>query len=144
MPVIAVDYGDARTGVAISGASGQYAAEAFTIHEKDGGKLIERLCALAAARREDTLFVVGLPVNMDGSEGPRAQKSRAFAAKLREASEINVELCDERLTTVQAARMLKASGSKTKVDALAAALLLEAYLRGTRSGAAGSRPPDCV
>ena len=131
MRVMAVDYGDARTGVALSDPLGMLAGETFVIAEWDAGKLADRLAAEAKARGASPL-VLGLPRNMDGSEGPRAEKSRALAALLEERG-CAVVLWDERRTTVDAHRILRENGKKEKkhkatVDAVAAALILEGYL----------------
>ena len=131
MRVMAVDYGDARTGVALSDPLGMLAGETFVIAEWDAEKLADRLAAEAKARGASPL-VLGLPRNMDGSEGPRAEKSRALAALLEERG-CAVVLWDERRTTVDAHRILRENGKKEKkhkatVDAVAAALILEGYL----------------
>ena len=131
MRVMAVDYGDARTGVAVSDPLGLLAGETFVIEEWDAGALADRLVSEAAARGASPL-VLGLPKNMDGTEGPRAEKSRALGAMLRERG-AEVVLWDERRTTVDAHRILRQNGKKEKkhkatVDAVAAALILEGYL----------------
>ena len=131
MRVLAIDYGDARTGIAVSDALGMLAGETFVIKEWDPQRLAETIIAAAKERDVGTL-VLGLPKNMDGTEGPRAEKARAFGALLG-ASGLPVIFWDERRTTVDAHRILRESGKREKkhkdtVDAVAAALILEAYL----------------
>lgn len=130
--IIAIDYGDARTGVAVSDLTGTLAGEALTIQEWNAEKLAQRL-AFFARERDAEKFVLGLPKNMDGTEGPRAEKSRAFAELLRERTGLEVRLWDERRSSVEAHAILSANGKREKkhkknVDALAAALILESYL----------------
>lgn len=132
MRIMAIDYGDARTGIAVSDALGMIAGETFVITEWDAARLARTIAAEAAARGVGTL-VLGLPKNMDGTEGPRAEKARALAALLCEAGAPEVVLWDERRTTVDAHRILRENGKREKkhkatVDAVAAALILEGYL----------------
>jgi len=130
--IIAIDYGDARTGVAISDLTRTMAGETLTIQEWNPQRLAQRLSFLAG-ERDGELFVLGLPKNMDGTEGPRAEKSRQFARMLTEESGLPVVFWDERRSTVEAHAILHAAGRKGKkhranVDAVAASLLLESYL----------------
>ena len=130
--IIAVDYGDVRTGVAVSDLTGTMAGETLTIREWNAERLAQRL-AIFAGERDTELFILGLPKNMDGTEGPRAEKARQFAAVLEAESGIPVKLWDERRSTIEAHAILHASGKKEKkhranVDAVAASLLLESYL----------------
>lgn len=132
MRIMAIDYGDARTGIAVSDALGMIAGETFVITEWDAARLARTIAAEAAARGVGTL-VLGLPKNMDGTEGPRAEKARALAALLHEAGAPEVVLWDERRTTIDAHRILRENGKREKkhkatVDAVAAALILEGYL----------------
>ena len=132
MRIMAVDYGDARTGIAVSDALGMIAGETFVIEQWDPEALAKTIAAEASARGVETL-VLGLPKNMDGTEGPRAEKARAFAELLKAAGAPPVVMWDERRTTVDAHRILHANGKKEKkhkktVDAVAAALTLEGYL----------------
>lgn len=132
MRIMAIDYGDARTGIAVSDALGMLAGETFVIAQWDPEVLSRTIVAEAAARDVGAL-VLGLPKNMDGTEGPRAEKARAFAAQLAADGAPPVVLWDERRTTVDAHRILRANGKKEKkhranVDAVAAALILEGYL----------------
>ena len=135
--IIAIDYGDARTGVAVSDLTGTLAGEALTIQEWNAEKLAQRL-AFFARERDAEKFVLGLPKNMDGSEGPRAEKSRAFRELLVRDSALPVVLWDERRSSVEAHAILHAVGKKEKkhrktVDAVAAGLILEGYLGSIRT-----------
>ncbi len=135
MKIMALDYGDARTGVAISDGMGLLAGETAVLPSWNHEKLLEEVAALARSREVDRL-VLGLPRNMDGSEGPRAEKSRAFASELR-ALGLEVVFVDERRTTVEAHGILSEAGKRGKkrrerIDAVAAALILETYLNSLR------------
>ena len=130
--IIAVDYGDARTGVAVSDLTGTMAGETLTINEWNAERLAQRLAFFARERSCDR-FVLGLPKNMDSTEGPRAEKARRFAEMLEAESGLPVVLWDERRSTIEAHAILHAAGKKEKkhrasVDAVAASLLLEGYL----------------
>ena len=134
---MAIDYGDARTGVAFSDASGLLAGDALVLPSRNPEKLLADLCRLAEERGAEVL-VLGLPRNMDGSEGPRAEKSRALKRRLEEAG-LRVELVDERRTTVEAHAILTETGRrgkqrKSRVDAVAASLILETWLNGLPRG----------
>jgi putative Holliday junction resolvase len=136
MRVMAVDYGDVRVGVAFSDMTGTLTGDAFTLRSGGDAALAETLVKLAA-ERQAAQIVVGLPKNMNGTEGERAELCRAFAERLRAGTSIPVALWDERRTTVDAHRILHMSGSrgrknKEKVDAVAAALILEGYLLSLR------------
>ena len=132
MRVLAIDYGDRRTGLAFSDLGGVLCGEAFIVEEWDAQRLAERIAAECRAREVGQL-VLGLPKNMDGTEGPRAEKARQFKALLEESSDLPVILWDERRSTIEAHAILHAAGKKEKkhranVDAVAATLLLEGYL----------------
>lgn len=132
MRVMAIDYGDARTGVAISDAAGLLAGYTTVIQSRDQDRAAEEIAKLARERQADEL-VMGFPRNMDGTEGPRAELYRAFAALVEESAGMPVRLWDERRTTIEAHQILHASGKKMKahkknVDAVAASLILEGYL----------------
>ena len=132
MRIMAIDYGDARTGIAVSDPLGLIAGETFVIAEWDPDALARAIVRQAVDRGVQRL-VLGLPRNMDGTEGPRAEKSRALAALLADHGAPEVVMWDERRTTVDAHRILRANGKKEKkhkstVDAVAAALILEGYL----------------
>lgn len=129
---MAIDYGDARTGIAVSDLTGTLCGDAFTIAEWNPERLAQRIADEVKTRQVGQL-VLGLPKNMDGSEGARAEKSRAFGALLEQATGLPVRMWDERRTSVDAHRILHAGGKKMKqhkkqVDAVAASLILEAYL----------------
>ena len=132
MRIMAIDYGDARTGVALSDATGFLAGRTFLIKSRKEDVVLEELAALA--RREGAQeLVMGYPRNMDGTLGPRAETYAAFARRLEEAAGLPVTLWDERRTTVDAHRILgdrgiRAKNRKDTVDAVAAALILEGYL----------------
>ena len=132
MRAMAIDYGDRRIGLAVSDLLGMLAGEAWTMEEWDMERAAKRIAQEAKARDVGTL-VLGLPKNMDGSEGPRAEKSRAFAALLERDSGLPVVLWDERRSSIEAHAILHAVGKKEKlhrrtVDAVAASLILEGYL----------------
>ncbi len=132
MRIMAIDYGDRRIGLAVSDALGLLCGEAWTLEEWDMERASRRISAEARARGAERL-VLGLPKNMDGSEGPRAEKSRAFQALLEKDSGLPVILWDERRSSVEAHAILRANGKKEKkhrktVDAVAASLILEGYL----------------
>ena len=132
MRIMAIDYGDARTGIAVSDMLGMIAGETFVITQWDPAVLADSIVREAETRNVEKL-VLGLPKNMDGTEGPRAEKARALAAMLEERGAPPVVMWDERRTTVDAHRILRANGKKEKkhkatVDAVAAALILEGFL----------------
>jgi putative Holliday junction resolvase len=125
---MAIDYGDTRTGVAFSDLSRMIVGETLVITETNAKKLAAQIAELAKSREADTV-ILGLPRNMDGSEGFRADKTRRFAALLP----FEVIFRDERLTSVSAHAILRDNGKKTvkhkeSVDAVAAALILESFL----------------
>ena len=138
MRVMAVDYGDARTGVAVSDISKTLVGEAFIVQSKIM-KETSRQIADEAKKREVSCIVVGYPKNMDGSIGARAEKSEKLVDFLRsdlaalDLINVEVKLWDERLTTASAHKVLDDVGKygkkrKQTVDAVAAALILEGYL----------------
>ena len=132
MRVMAIDYGDARTGVAVSDAAGLLTGYTAVIQSRKPEQAAAEIARLAAERQADEL-VLGFPRNMDGTEGPRAELCRAFAARLEERTGLPVRLWDERRTTVEAHQILHTSGKRMKdhkknVDAVAASLILEGYL----------------
>ena len=135
MRIMAIDYGDARTGYAISDASGLLAGETGVLPSRNEDKLLEDLCRIYG-EKEAGLIALGLPRNMDGTEGPRAEKSRAFASELASLG-LEVAFVDERRTTVEAHAILSEAGKKGKkkrqrIDAVAATLILETYLNSLR------------
>ena len=133
---MAIDYGDRRIGLAVSDPLGLLAGEAWTMEEWDMERAALRIGEEAAARDVGEL-VLGLPKNMDGSEGPRAEKSRQLRELLLERCGLPVTLWDERRSSVEAHAILHAAGKKEKkhrqsVDAVAASLILEGYLGAKR------------
>ena len=129
---LAIDLGDKTIGLAVSDGLGITAQGLATLERHGGQRDLEALRAVCQ-EREVARVIVGLPRNMDGSEGPRAQKSRAFARALRDALELPVFLWDERLTTAEAERVLiQADVSRAKrakvIDKLAAQLILQGWL----------------
>ena len=138
MRIMAIDYGDARTGVAISDATGFLTGFTTVIHSRKAEVVQEELVKLIAQHKVEEL-VMGFPRNMDGTEGPRADLYREFAAQLEEKSGMTVNLWDERRTTIEAHQILHTGGKKMKdhkktVDAVAASLILEGYLARKKRG----------
>lgn len=133
MVIIAVDYGDARTGIAACDKFQMLASPVCVIAEKDREKLISKIAEIAIERKAER-FCVGLPKNMDGSLGFRAEAVREFGEELKKITGIPVVFRDERLTTVSAHGILNTNdvrGKKRKniVDAVSAVLILEEYLK---------------
>ena len=132
MRIMAVDYGDAHTGVALSDPTGFLTGSTATIHSRKAEVVLDEIARMVREQQVDEL-VMGYPKNMDGTEGPRAQLYRDFAAQLEQATGLKPVLWDERRTTVDAHRILFESGQNAKkrkktVDAVAASLILEGYL----------------
>lgn len=132
MKIMAIDYGDARTGIAISDPLGMMAGFTTVIHAYTPEKVAAAVKELIAQHRVEEL-VMGFPKNMDGTEGPRAALYRSFADLLEQETGMKPVLWDERRTTIDAHRILSQNnvrGKKRKntVDAVAASLILEGYL----------------
>ena len=132
MRIMGIDYGDARTGLAVSDAMNLLVGEAWTVNQWDANALADEIIRQAVARGVER-FVLGLPKNMDGTEGARAEKCREFAALLAGKTDIPIVMWDERRSSVEAHAILHANGKKEKkhrktVDAVAASLILEGYL----------------
>lgn len=130
--IMGIDYGDARTGVAISDLLCSIVGSTCVVPSRNTEKAIIDIVKLAKDNMVGEI-VVGLPRNMDGSEGPRAELCREFAEKLKEATGLPITMWDERRTTVEAHNILSEHnyhGKKRKntVDAVAASLILEGYL----------------
>ena len=130
--IMGIDYGDARTGIAFSDLLCSIVGSTTVIHSRKPEKTLAEIVKLAK-ENEAGEIVMGLPKNMDGSEGPRAELCRAFAEEVRQATCLEVTLWDERRTTVEAHNILSEHnyhGKKRKntVDAVAASLILEGYL----------------
>lgn len=133
MKILAVDYGDSRTGLAISDMS-ELLATPITpqIEERSMGKVADRVVAVAQERGAQ-MIVLGLPRNMDGTEGARAQKSRKLGGMIEEKSGLPVRMWDERQTTITAAGILSENGTfgkkrKAVLDSVSAGVILENYM----------------
>lgn len=138
MVIMGVDFGDVRTGIAVCDKYEMMARDEAMI-KAEGFKTTAEAVAACAVELKAELIVVGNPKNMDGSEGPRSQKCKDFAEYLHEISGIPVVLCDERLTTVSAHKILSENnvrGKKRKntVDSLSARLILEDYMTMRKNG----------
>ena len=132
MKIMAIDYGDAHTGIAVSDALLTLAGFTTVITAYRPEAVAAEVQNLIAEHGV-TELVLGHPLNMDGTRGPRAEKAVGFAALLRETTGLPVTLWDERRTTVDAHNILMAGGKNAKqrkktVDAVAASLMLEGYL----------------
>ena len=136
MRIMAIDYGDARTGIAVSDPTGSLTGYTAVIRSRDPERVSEEIAALAEQHGVEEI-VMGFPRNMDGTEGPRAKLCRDFAIQVERAAGKQVVLWDERRTTVEAHGILHASGKRMKdhkksVDAVAASLIQEGYLNFKR------------
>ena len=127
MRIMGIDYGDARTGLAVSDEMNILVGEAWTLNEWNPERVAD-VIAQEAQKRNVGRLVLGLPKNMDGSEGPRAEKCRDFAELLRSKTDIELVMWDERRSSIEAHAILHANGKKEKkhrktVDAVAASLI---------------------
>ena len=134
--IMGIDYGDARTGVAISDLLCSIVGSTRVVPSRNTDKAVADIVRLAADNEVATI-VVSLPRNMNGTEGPRAELCREFAARLERETGLEVVLWDERRTTVEAHNILSQHnyhGKKRKdtVDAVAASLILEGYLNSRK------------
>lgn len=134
MPVAALDVGDARIGVAISDELGLTTRGIGVVRRVGGVRDLQAIARLLAPWSPERV-VVGLPLNMDGSEGAQAAKVRRFAARVTEHLGVPVDFWDERLTTVEAHEVMRATGVRRRrrrglVDQIAAAGILRSYLAG--------------
>lgn len=132
MKIMGIDLGQARTGVCVSDLSGFLAGRSITIAQHNRDKLLEEICREAAAEKPGRI-VVGLPLNMNGTEGPKALECREYAARIARATGVETLLWDERGTSVTANRILSDAGKKrgkqrARVDAVAAQIILQSYL----------------
>ncbi len=137
MRIMAIDYGDAHTGIAISDQTATLAGYTTTLHTRRQEQVVEGIRALVQEYGVEEL-VLGYPKNMDGTLGPRAEKAEGLKAVLEAALGLPVVLWDERRTTIDAHNILAAAGKNAKkrkktVDAVAAALILEGYLTFRKS-----------
>ena len=132
--VLGVDIGAARVGLAISDPSGTLAGGHGFIEFRSYKELVDRLMKIAGDENVAE-YVIGLPLNMRGDRGPQAAKAEKLAEMLRATDDRPVHLIDERLTTVEAARQIHASGRKVRkgrIDEVAATIILQAYLDGKK------------
>ena len=132
MRIMAIDYGDAHTGIAVSDPTGFLAGFTTVINAYRPEAMAEQISALAKEHGVEEL-VLGHPINMDGTRGPRSEKAQAMKTLLEETTSLPVVLWDERRTTIDAHQILMNSGKNAKkrkkvVDAVAATLILEGYL----------------
>lgn len=130
--IMGIDYGDARTGIAVSDLLQTIVGSTTVIHSRNPEKTLMQIVELVKTHDVGEI-VMGFPKNMNGTEGPRAELCREFATRVEEATGLTVKLWDERRTTVEAHNILSAHnyhGKKRKdtVDAVAASLILEGYL----------------
>lgn len=131
MRIMGIDYGDARTGLAVSDAMNILVGEAWTVNQWDANTLADEIIRQAVARGVER-FVLGLPKNMDGTEGARAEKCREFAALLAGKTDIPIVMWDERRSSVEAHAILHANGKKEKSTAKPSMPLRQAsFLRAT-------------
>ncbi len=133
MKIMSVDFGDARTGIAMCDKTEFLASPITVIHEKRFEHAIAKTAEQAINNRAEAV-IVGLPLNMNGSEGPRAELCREFAEKLKEQISVPVRMWDERQTTVSAAGFLNETDTRGKkrkavIDAVAAVIILDSYLQ---------------
>ena len=132
MVILAVDYGDVRTGIAVCDKLEFMASPVTVIRERDEARLSMRIAEIAAEKRAEKI-ILGLPKNMDGTEGESAQNARAFAKKLTEITGIETVMQDERGTTITAHNFLNNTNTRGKkrknvVDEVAATIILQNYL----------------
>ncbi len=138
MRILGIDYGDARVGVAVSDLLGITAQGVGTVKNTNGKKLFLELSKIIDEYKPDEI-VIGMPKNMDGTEGFRADATYKFAERLGEIYNGRIEFVDERLTTMGAAQFLNATntrGDKRKgiIDTVSACLILETYMRKKNNG----------
>ena len=136
MKIMAIDLGDVRTGVAFSDITGFIAGRSVTITCRDREALANQICDMIQKEGAQEI-VLGLPLNMDGTEGPRAEKSRAFGRLMAEKTGLPIHYADERGSSITANRILSDAGKKrgrqrAQVDAVAAAIILQSYLDSRR------------
>ncbi len=132
MRILSVDLGQSRTGIAISDLGGILASPVCTIEEKNIEILIEKIQQICTEKKVSKI-VVGLPRNMDGSEGDSAKKARSFAETLQKNTGLSVVMLDERGTTITAHNYLNVTDTRGKkrkkiVDSVAATIILQNYL----------------
>ena len=138
MRTMAIDFGDRRIGLAVSDLLGMLTGEAWTMEEWNMERASLRITE-EAKKRDVERFVLGLPKNMDGTEGERAKTVRAFAELLREYTELPLDFSDERMSTMLAYRYMDSTETYGKrrrdsVDTLSAEIILQSYLDRERKG----------
>lgn len=137
MRILGIDYGEARTGLAVSDENEMVATVIGTVHERDKDRLADRIVTVCSEERIEKI-VMGLPKNMDGTEGFRAEYTRKFANRLTELMpQLPIEFYDERMTTMAASRFMmegntKGKKKKASIDALSAQIILQDYLERNR------------
>ena len=134
--ILCIDYGDSRVGIAVSDLLGITAQGVCTIQNTGRKHLFEELEKLLKEYKPATV-VIGLPKNMNGTEGERVEKTKVFAERFKEIYDGRIELFDERLSTVGAINTLNATNTRGKkrkavVDTVAAALILQTYMDSKR------------
>jgi len=132
MRTLALDFGSKRIGLAISDSEGEFAFPKGKLDRKGRKQDLTALCELIESHEIERI-VIGIPLHMNGREGVGAEAARSFASDLTEVSGIHVDTLDERLTTVEAERMLQASGRSARkrkevIDSVAASIILRTYL----------------
>ncbi|MDO5558229.1 MAG: Holliday junction resolvase RuvX [Oscillospiraceae bacterium] len=142
MKIVAVDFGDARTGIASCDRTEMLASPVGVIHETDFDKCLEKVAACAAENGAEQI-IVGYPKNMNGTIGERADKCELFAKRLGELINVPIKLWDERNTTVSAHNYLNQTNTRGKkrkavVDAVAATIILESYMEYRKNTQGGS------
>ena len=136
--ILGIDFGEKRIGLAVSDAEGQFAVPLETVRRSSDIQAIRQIIGIAL-RRQVECFVVGEPLNLDGSRGPASDRVSSFARKLAAESGLPIEMTDETLTSVEAEERLREAGidprrHPEKVDATAAQILLQQYLNESSSG----------
>ncbi len=144
--LLGIDFGQARVGLALSDELGFLAHPLITLPAHPPNELTKQIAEIVREKAVEGV-VVGLPRNMDGTQGPAAQQAEAFAEKLRAALPCPVLLADERLTTVAAHRVLRDAGRNTRqtrgqVDQVAAQMILQSYLDKLQLQAPGPLDPS--
>lgn len=145
MRYLALDLGDRRIGVALSDPTGLLARPFMTLRRASRVEDFTRLNALVAEQQVGTV-VVGLPLNLDGSDSQQTAWVRDYSAALAAALPVPVELWDERLTSVEATERLRERGRRAlspgELDAAAAAVILQSYLDARRTPPAAAQHPS--
>lgn len=142
--ILGIDYGDVRTGLAVSDATGLIACGIGTV-EAAGDRALIRHIAEAVEKYGVGLIVLGDPINMNGTHGPRSELANAFAVKLRDATGLKVILEDERCTTMTAHHILNETDTRGKkrkavVDTLSAQIILQNFMDRTRRSGDAEEP----